>query len=208
MQPHLLAHRLVQLERQRLGAVEQLQLLREQLDLAGAQVRVRGGARPRAHQPRHADHELVAQPLGFLEHLGRIRIEHHLQQPLAVAQVHEDDAAVIAPPMHPAGHGDLLPGELFVDVSAIVSAHGTAVRERERAILRRPPDRASNCQDLRGRSGPSPRQRSASRGLGGTTTPQVMIIFIAASTRHLELDDLSRGTMTMKPDVGFGVVGT
>ena len=43
---------------------------------------------------------------------ARIRVEHDLQQPLAVAQVDEDDPAVIAPAMHPAGDRDLLAEQL------------------------------------------------------------------------------------------------
>ena len=64
-----------------------------------------GRARTR---PSTADDELAAQPLGLGEDVGAIRIEHDLQQPLAVAQVDEDDSAVVAAPMHPAGDADSL----------------------------------------------------------------------------------------------------
>ena len=120
LQAHFLAHRLVELERQRLGAIEQLQLAREHFDLAGAQVRVRRARRPRPHEPAHPDHELTAQPLGLLEHLGRIGIEHDLQQPLAVPHVDEDDPTVIAATVHPTGNRDLLISELLIDVSAVM----------------------------------------------------------------------------------------
>ena len=42
---------------------------------------------------------------------------------------------------------------------------------------------------------------------GGITTPQVMIIFIAASTVICSSTTSARGTITMYPDVGLGVVG-
>jgi hypothetical protein len=42
------------------------------------------------------------------EDLGAVRVEDHLDQPLAVAQIDEDDPAVIAAPMHPAAQDDLL----------------------------------------------------------------------------------------------------
>jgi hypothetical protein len=42
----------------------------------------------------------------------------------------------------------------------------------------------------------------------GATTPSVTIIFIAVSTLMSSSITCSRGTMTIRPDVGFGVVGT
>ena len=42
-------------------------------------------------------------------HLGAdVLLEHHLGDPLAVAQVDEDRAAVVAPVVHPAEEDDLL----------------------------------------------------------------------------------------------------
>ena len=77
----------------------------------------------------------------------RVRIEHDLQQPFAVAQVDEDHPAVIAPAMHPAGDADLLADEGLVDLTAIVGAHGkTRARGAERAMLRTPP---SPCKERR-----------------------------------------------------------
>src|ERR1700677_5049985 len=43
--------------------------------------------------------------------------------------------------------------------------------------------------------------------VGGMTTPRVKIIFIAPSTLMSSSIACERGTMTMKPEVGFGVVG-
>ncbi len=54
----------------------------------------------------------------------RIRIEHYLHDAAVVAQVDEDDAAVIASAVNPAGHGDRGTDEALVDLAAIVSAHG------------------------------------------------------------------------------------
>ena len=80
-------------------------------------------AGPRAHQAAHLDHEFAAQALGLAEQGLVVRIEHDLQQALAVAQVHEDHAAMIAAPVHPAGNGDFLAGQLLVDLAAVVSTH-------------------------------------------------------------------------------------
>ncbi len=69
-------------------------------------------------------HPLAAQPLGFGEDRGGIGIEHHLQQAVAVAQVDEDHAAVVAAPVHPARNGDGGTDEALVDLAAVMSAHG------------------------------------------------------------------------------------
>ena len=63
------------------------------------------GGRART-KPVTFEHVLVAHALGLGEHLGGVRIEHDLQQALAVAQIDEDDAAMVAPAMGPAGHRD------------------------------------------------------------------------------------------------------
>ena len=124
LEADLFAHVLVELERQRLGAVERRQLARQQLDLARGQVGIGGAGRALADQPAHLDHELVAQLFG-LGKLGLVvGIEHDLQQTLAVAQVHENDAAMVAAAMDPAGNRNLLTDQLFVDLAAVVRTHG------------------------------------------------------------------------------------
>jgi hypothetical protein len=47
-----------------------------------------------------------------------------LQEAIPVAHVHENDAAMIATPMDPAGNRNLLTDQLFVDLSAVVRTHG------------------------------------------------------------------------------------
>ena len=94
--------------------------LREQLDAPGGQVRILGSRRARADQAANLDDELIAQLAGFLEHLGGIGIENDLQQPFPIAQIDEDDAAVIATPMDPAGNRDFRPGGLLVYLTAVM----------------------------------------------------------------------------------------
>ena len=72
-------------------------------------MRIRGPRRAGAHLAGNADAELAAQPLGIREHVLRIGIEHDLQQSFAIAQIDEDDAAMIAPAMHPASDATSLP---------------------------------------------------------------------------------------------------
>ncbi len=123
-QAQLFVGRLVVMERRRLGPAENFQLARQQLDLAGGKSGVGRAGRTRPHQAFDTNAVLPAQPFGVGEHSLRIRIEHDLQQPLAIAQVDENHPAMIAAPMHPAGHADFLADEGFVDLAAIVGAHG------------------------------------------------------------------------------------
>ena len=106
-QAQLLAHRLVlvDLERRRLGVGQQVHRAHGQLDLAGGQRRVDRALLARHQLALGGDHVLGAQRLRGGVRLGRLlRAEHELEQPAAVAQVDEDEPAVVAPAVHPAGH--------------------------------------------------------------------------------------------------------
>ena len=95
----------VDLERRRLGVGEQLDLLHGQLDLAGGELRVDRALLAPHHAAAGGQHVLGAQGVSGGVRLGRLlRAEDELQQPGAVAQVDEDQAAVIAPAVHPAGN--------------------------------------------------------------------------------------------------------
>ncbi len=124
-QPHFLADVLVELERQRLGLVQHGERAGQQLHLARGEVGVGGAGRPGPHQAAHLDDELAAQALGLAEQGLVVRIEHDLQQALAVAQVDEDHPAMIAAPVHPAGDGNFLTRQLFIDLAAIMTTHRT-----------------------------------------------------------------------------------
>ena len=88
---------LVELEGQHRRAVEQRQRVHAHLDLAGGKLGVHGLGRARSDHALHLDHELVAQLVGRGMGLGAVvGIEHQLDDAAAVAQVDEDQAAVIA----------------------------------------------------------------------------------------------------------------
>ena len=130
----LLVDGLIKLKRQRLAAIQNLDFLGEELDRAGGKIGVRGAARTGAHTAFDADHELIAQTLSFFENGGVLRIEHDLQEPLAIAQIHEDHPAVIAPAVHPAGDGHLFARQLLVDRAAVMATHiRLCVAQRRRA---------------------------------------------------------------------------
>ena len=124
-QPHFLGGILVvQLERQRLGSVENLQLAGQHLHRPGSQVGILGTFGPPPHPSNYPQHVFVAHPLGVGEGIRCIGVDHDLYQTLAVAQVDEDHAAMIAAAMRPTAEGDILIQQGLGDLAAIVAAHG------------------------------------------------------------------------------------
>jgi len=118
------AHRLgnvfvVELERRRERRVEDLELVREDFDLARWEFRVDGAFGPRAHEPARRHYEFVAQLLGDAEGCGAVRVADDLDESFAVAQVDEDDTPVIAAAMDPAADGDDLAEALTIDAAAV-----------------------------------------------------------------------------------------
>ena len=71
------------------------------------------------------DDILPTDAFGLGEDLGTIGVEDDLQQALTIAQIDEDDAAVVASPVHPAANGDLFADQALVYLSAIMAAHGS-----------------------------------------------------------------------------------
>jgi hypothetical protein len=148
---------LVELERWRDRRVQHLDLVAEDLDLAGGQVGVGRAGRARTHLAGDLQAELVAYRFGDLEGLGAIRVADDLGQAFAVAQVDEDDAAVVAATVGPAAQGDDLAVEGGVELSAVMGTHGNSVG------LLRCGDDAKVCG-------------------GGATTPIEMMYLRASST--------------------------
>ena len=118
-QARLLTHLnvLVNLERQRSGSVQHLNGGHLNLNLAGGQVRVLVTLRALGNLTGHAQNVLVAQVLEV-----SLVVENALGDTLAVTQVNEGDATVVAATSHPTGQGDGLSnvcgGQLAVGVSA------------------------------------------------------------------------------------------
>ena len=107
LQPGLLADGdpLVDLERQRGGGAEHLELGGDHLDGAGGQVGVRVALGPQRDLADDLDAVLVAEVVraGGLQHLVP---HHHLDDAGGVAQVEEGHPAVVAAAGDPAGQGD------------------------------------------------------------------------------------------------------
>ena len=108
---------LVNLERQRSGSVQHLNGGHLNLNLASRQVRVLVTIRALGNLTGHAQNVLVAQVLEV-----SLVVENALGDALAVTQVNEGDATVVAATSHPTGQGDGLSnvcgGQLAVGVSA------------------------------------------------------------------------------------------
>ena len=124
LEARLLAHFLVELERQRLGAVQHLDRGGQQLDLARGQVRVDRALGTRSHRALDPQHPFAAHALGLGEQFRGVGVEHDLQQAAAVAQVDEDHPAVVAAAVDPAGDGNGGIDEALIDLATVSVAHG------------------------------------------------------------------------------------
>ena len=117
-------------QRQLPGRRQHLDLARENLDLAGRQIGVDGIAGARLDLAVDADHPFAAHRLGGLEG-RRIRIGDDLRQAVVVAQVDEQQPAMVADAVHPArkadGGADVGFPQLGAGMAA-VSMHGCRFR--------------------------------------------------------------------------------
>ncbi len=100
LQSQLLACGLVELKRQWRALAEHGQRGGVDLDLAGGDLRVGVALRADLDDTGDRDAELGAQPVRLGQHVGVA--EHHLCDAGGVAQIDEDDAAVVAAASHPA----------------------------------------------------------------------------------------------------------
>jgi hypothetical protein len=91
------------LERRCLGLVEQHDLPRQDLDLAGRELRVDRVFGAALHQAGDADDKLRAQALGD-RHQCLVLADDDLRDAGAIANVEKGDAAQIADPVHPSQH--------------------------------------------------------------------------------------------------------
>ncbi len=124
LEAHLFAVDLVEVQRQRLGTVDDGELVGEHLDGAGGHVAVALGVGTGAHHAGDLNAELAAQFGGQGEGVRFVRIEEHLDDALAVTHVDKDEAAQIATTMDPTAQCNGLPCMGLIDLSAIDRAHG------------------------------------------------------------------------------------
>ena len=138
LESQLFVRHFVMMERRRFGAAQDLQFACQQLDLTRGEVGIRSAGGTRTYEASDANTEFAAQPLGIREDVLGVRIENDLQQPFPIAQIDKDHPAMIAPAMDPACDADFLADEGFVDLTAVVGAHGrTRTRRRSSGWRRR-----------------------------------------------------------------------
>ena len=114
---------IVELKRRSYGRVQNLDFVRENLDLARADVRVRGALRPPAHPPRYTEHELTPNLLRSAERIRAVRIADHLGQAFTITKIDEDHAAMVPAPMRPAAERYGLIDKRGRKLAAVVCAH-------------------------------------------------------------------------------------
>ena len=117
------------LERRGLGTVEHGGVVDEDLDLAGCEPGVHRVVTAVAHDTVNANGPLGTHGLGDLESIaiGVLGVEVDLRDALTVAQVAEDQAAMIAAAAHPTGEGDLLADVGGAKLAAGVGVHAVHV---------------------------------------------------------------------------------
>ena len=118
------------------GLREPLGVADRQLDLARRDVRVDLALLAADDLARDADHVLGAQLLGQRVRVGAVSgWKTSWRMPAAVAQVDEDQAAVVAPAVHPARDADALADARGVELAG----PGVAVARSRAAASQRPP---------------------------------------------------------------------
>jgi hypothetical protein len=115
--------RSIQHKRRRLRLIEDLQVIRQHLDLAGLEIGIRHPLRPAADPPMDREDEFAPDPPGLIVTCSvDIRVEYDLNEPLPVAKVDKDDASVIASPVGPAHQHHFLPGMQCIDIAAVMGS--------------------------------------------------------------------------------------
>src|SRR5581483_11440276 len=110
---------LVELERKRRAAGDDLQRVDLQLHLPRGQFGVHGAGRARDHLAGDPQDELVADLVGGRVRLRRVlRVDDELADPGPVAQVDEDEAPMVAPGVDPAGQDQRPADVLGADLAA------------------------------------------------------------------------------------------
>src|SRR5207253_1296696 len=96
-------------ERRRLRLIEDFNRVSQYLDRTRREVRILGTLRPRRHDPAHRHDVLAAKRMGILMHRRvSLRIEDDLRDPKSIPEIDKNEAAMIAPALHPSHQMDTL----------------------------------------------------------------------------------------------------
>ena len=114
----------VELKRRRERRIEYFERVPQDLDGARGHIGVLSTFLAGTHFARHAQHELVAYPIGALETGLDIGVEYDLHDARAVTDIEKDHPAMIAAAVHPAVQLDLFPYVGSVQDTTVVTTHG------------------------------------------------------------------------------------
>src|SRR4029450_10525538 len=136
--------------------------------------RVHGPLGPLPDLPHHPDHRFGLELLGHLLSLRHLlRVEHQLDYPLAVAEVHEGQPAVVPLASHPSAHSHLGSDVASPELPARVGAHGgRELRHRRWPTVSPLPLEARSPRHRRSAGGWSPCRRSTLARRGPPHTPR------------------------------------
>ena len=117
------------LEGRGLGATEHLDTIGQNLNLAGGKLGVHRLGVARDNRAVHENGPLGTHGLGCVEGIARsvLRVEGALRHAGAIAQVAEDQTAVVAATPHPSGEGNLLTDVLGAKLAGGAGVHGMDV---------------------------------------------------------------------------------
>ena len=105
----------IERERQRVGTIQNPQLVRDDFNVAGREVWIFRAGRTCGDRARNLNNIFAAQRVRLLSKLGIfLRTKNHLGQSLAVAQINENHTAVVAGDIYPSGKRDLPADIAFV----------------------------------------------------------------------------------------------
>ena len=122
-QARIFADVVVQHERQRCRGIQHVDAVGDDFDPAGAQALVDLAGRACPHDTDDAQAVLITHALGLLEGHRIVGFDHGLDDAFVIAQIDEDDAAVVAPGIGPSAQGDGLTDQGLVDETTVMAAH-------------------------------------------------------------------------------------
>ena len=116
---------IVELKWQHLSGVEDIECGGDDFNRTSGQLRVLGSSQTGSDFAGYANDILTAQFVGFFRSLGVfLRTKNHLCDPLAIAEVNEDEPAVVAAGGDPAAECDFVTGVFGAEGVAMMCAVG------------------------------------------------------------------------------------
>jgi hypothetical protein len=116
---------IVELERQDLGGIEDIECGGDDFNRAGGELRVLGSSQTGRDFASDANDILTAKFVGFFRSLGVfLGTENNLRHALAIAEVDEDEASMVAAGCYPAAECNFVAGVFGAEGIAMMGAVG------------------------------------------------------------------------------------